>query len=253
MRPPNDPRQESSLDAGAACAFGEDVLPFVLGDLSEVDEARFREHLLEGCGTCGAELRDTRADVAHLDLAIAERAERTLRRDAFETTRAALGLRLKARIETRAQAGASAGDVESVEDASARPPASPAAEPPVPCPPRDEVAPGVELAAFDRNVWIDTPFPGIRMRVLHADSATRRWTCLVELAAGAVYPSHRHAGAEECLVLSGDVTMGGRRMERGDYQLSHEDSTHTVVSSEDGCEMLLIASWENELILDTLS
>ena len=46
------------------------------------------------------------------------------------------------------------------------------------------------------------------MRRLYVDEAAVMVTMLVRMAPGARYPSHRHAAAEECFVLSGDKAWG---------------------------------------------
>lgn len=230
-------------DPRPACAYAEDALRFVLGELSVEASREFREHLLQGCGTCGHEVENTRVDVASLDLALAERAQHGMGREDFESTRASIGFRLRTRIAAGANGigGRGAGEADEAES-----------DPPIPCPPLEPApAPGIEVATYGEELWAETPFAGIRMRVLSVDRAARRWTCLIRMEAGASYPSHRHAGEEECLVLSGELDIGGRVLRRGDYQIAHEDSIHPVHTTPSGCEILLTSSWENELIKGT--
>jgi len=40
-------------------------------------------------------------------------------------------------------------------------------------------------------------------------------TLLIRASAGAVYPSHRHSGPEECHVIRGSVIIDGRVLHAG--------------------------------------
>ena len=59
-------------------------------------------------------------------------------------------------------------------------------------------------------VWVDTGLPGIRARVLAVDQARSLVTLVIRAEPGAVYPSHKHHGPEECFVISGSVVIDGR-------------------------------------------
>lgn len=217
------------------CARAEDAVHYVLGALSKDGHSTYREHLLEGCGPCGQEVVLARRDVASLDLALSTRAQAASRHEDFEGTRASLGVRLRERVAAEQTAGSAAAQ----------------AEPPIPCPPLEPApVPGIGFAPFERRDWQSTPYPGIRMRVLSADRKKRRWTCLVQMAAGSMFPAHRHVDDEEVLVLRGDLEIGGRVLGRGDYQLASEDSLHEIHTTATGCELLVTSSWENELVLE---
>jgi quercetin dioxygenase-like cupin family protein len=86
-----------------------------------------------------------------------------------------------------------------------------------------------------------TRHPGISSRVLHIDHARRLVTVLLKLEPGAVYPAHSHDGPEECLVLEGEVLVGGVRMCKGDYQRAEPGSEHVVQRSDTGALLFLTA------------
>jgi hypothetical protein len=57
------------------------------------------------------------------------------------------------------------------------------------------------------DVWIDTGLPGVRARVLAVDKTRSLVTLVIRAEPGAVYPSHKHHGPEECFVISGSVVI----------------------------------------------
>jgi len=73
---------------------------------------------------------------------------------------------------------------------------------------------------------------GVRVKMLwdgpHGSSV------LIELAAGASLPVHRHASLEEGIVLSGGFELDGRQLGPGDYHLSQAGSRHGRITSCQG-------------------
>lgn len=90
--------------------------------------------------------------------------------------------------------------------------------------------------------WQDTGVAGVRIRVLYVDREANRQTYLVRMDPGTSFPSHPHHGAEECLVLEGDLTFAGHTMHVGDYQRAPAGSQHSVTSTKNGCLCLVTAA-----------
>jgi anti-sigma factor ChrR (cupin superfamily) len=87
--------------------------------------------------------------------------------------------------------------------------------------------------------WRQT-FPGVRFKTLSIDEARDVVMLLVEMRPGARFPDHPHAeGAEEGLLISGDVEMDGRKMLPGDYYHAGAGTTHVNITSPSGCTALL--------------
>ena len=93
--------------------------------------------------------------------------------------------------------------------------------------------------------WLPHPVPGIRMKVLATNPQTGYATLLIDAAPGARFPPHHHAGAEECLVLSGTVYSFGRRMGPGDFLHADAGTDHTELWTDEGARVLLVVPRED--------
>lgn len=95
--------------------------------------------------------------------------------------------------------------------------------------------------------WEPTAADGVTVRKLFVDEAADRVTMLVRMAPGTSYPPHRHAGAEECYVLEGDLHVGDTVLHAGDYQRADHGSRHGVQSTTGGCLLFIVSSLHDEL------
>jgi anti-sigma factor ChrR (cupin superfamily) len=95
--------------------------------------------------------------------------------------------------------------------------------------------------------WLPTPLSGIRMKVLAVDRTRSLATLLIRADAGAVYPSHRHHGPEECYVISGSVVIAGRVLRAGDFHHADEDFQHGEITTTEGAEVLIVGAIEDYL------
>jgi quercetin dioxygenase-like cupin family protein len=87
--------------------------------------------------------------------------------------------------------------------------------------------------------WTDLGH-GTRVKRLAHDSMHRVEISIVRMEAGATFPPHRHAGAEELLVLEGDCTCQGRRLGPGDYTRSAAGTEHQENRSENGAKVIMV-------------
>jgi quercetin dioxygenase-like cupin family protein len=90
--------------------------------------------------------------------------------------------------------------------------------------------------------WVDTPLPGIQVKILAIDRERQRATLLIKGGPGAAYPSHHHSGPEECYVLRGSIHQDGREFRAGDFIHADEGSDHGEITTVDGAEVLLVAA-----------
>lgn len=101
---------------------------------------------------------------------------------------------------------------------------------------------GIYSMRADEGTWIASDIPGIRVKVLSLDRERDLAVMLLRVAPGSTYPAHSHSTAEECYVISGEITIHGQRLRAGDFHHAEPDTTHDVIVSERGAEVLLVAS-----------
>lgn len=90
--------------------------------------------------------------------------------------------------------------------------------------------------------------PGIHFKSLWNDTETGQFTFLARLEPGAHYPSHRHAGVEECLVIEGDLRMNDHVLLAGEYTVAFADNVHHETRSEGGCLLMLRSPMNDEFL-----
>jgi anti-sigma factor ChrR (cupin superfamily) len=90
--------------------------------------------------------------------------------------------------------------------------------------------------------WFDPGIPGLRVKILALDRERDLATILIRAEPGARYPSHRHSAGEECYVLRGSIHVEGRILRAGDFHHADALSDHGELWTEEGAEVLLVAS-----------
>lgn len=108
-------------------------------------------------------------------------------------------------------------------------------------------APGRYTLLDSDQAWADTPLPGIQTKVLSVDEARGVVTMLIRARAGAVYPSHRHSGPEECYVIRGSVVIDGRVLRAGDFHHADTGSDHGEITTGEGAEVLIVGAIDDYL------
>ena len=72
-------------------------------------------------------------------------------------------------------------------------------------------------------------------------------TMLIRARPGAVYPSHRHSGPEECYVIRGSVIIDGRMLRAGDFHHADAGSDHGEITTTEGAEVLIVGAIDDYL------
>ena len=94
--------------------------------------------------------------------------------------------------------------------------------------------------------WKASPFPGVTAKRLFEDpNGNVSW--MVKLDAGAVYPRHRHATFEHCLVLEGEVRFDEYVLRAGDYEVAGPSTDHSSFVSPHGAVLFIIANKRDEI------
>ena len=109
--------------------------------------------------------------------------------------------------------------------------------------------PGLRFVRHQHGGWQPGVLPGIELKVLLADDTRGRATLLVRMAAGAVYPNHRHRDVEEIYLLEGDMLVNGVLMRAGDYCSAAAETVHDGIRSLKACLFIVSASTSDELII----
>ena len=115
--------------------------------------------------------------------------------------------------------------------------------------PEESAAPaGFHFLKNDQGEWLTTPIPGIRLKVLSVSRDMGSWMLLADLAAGASYPSHEHAGSEQLYVLTGHLHTSGRVLGPGDFLHAEPGTYHDGLHSPDGCTAILVERAPAEML-----
>ena len=86
--------------------------------------------------------------------------------------------------------------------------------------------------------WIEIA-PGARKKHLYHDDKSQSEAFLLELDPGAALPEHDHDGTEDCLVISGDFSIGDLILKAGDFHAAFMASRHAPCRTESGCRLFI--------------
>jgi anti-sigma factor ChrR (cupin superfamily) len=112
--------------------------------------------------------------------------------------------------------------------------------------PKPAFQPAVSIRS-DEGEWNASGMPGISVKRLYDDPATKLSTVLLRLQPGAKYPPHKHLDAEQCLVVEGDVRLADSVYHAGDFIVAVAGSQHPTITTVSGATMLLIVG-HNEFV-----
>jgi quercetin dioxygenase-like cupin family protein len=94
--------------------------------------------------------------------------------------------------------------------------------------------------------------PGVMAKTLRRDRVRDTQSQLLRLEPGARIGVHHHRQEEECLILDGEVTVGGQRYATGDYLLVPPGGQHGEIVAPDGALLFIrgeALSWKQRLAL----
>jgi anti-sigma factor ChrR (cupin superfamily) len=103
------------------------------------------------------------------------------------------------------------------------------------------------VAASDSSGWKELPVRGAFIKLLSADRQRGYAVVLGRLEAGVRYPAHPHKSPEEIFLLTGDLTIAGRRLGPGDFHHCDAGTEHPVNYSDEGCTLLAVLSLDHDL------
>lgn len=95
---------------------------------------------------------------------------------------------------------------------------------------QDDHAPGTKTIAQDEGVW-ENMFKGIERKIVHLDPKAKSHCYFVRMRAGAVLPVHSHDTDEHCVVLEGELEIGGNVFGAGTYHFAQQDISHVPITA----------------------
>ena len=87
--------------------------------------------------------------------------------------------------------------------------------------------------------------PGIEVKPLAYDAATRMVSFLLRAQPGASLPAHGHHAFEECLVLEGEFVMGDLTLRAGDFHAATVGIEHPAATTPTGVLVYLRGAAED--------
>jgi len=96
-----------------------------------------------------------------------------------------------------------------------------------------EKAPNTRTVRTAELAW-ESFIPGVERKIVSIDKAASTQIALYRVAPGASVPTHLHCVTEECLVLDGEIEIGGIVVPAGDVHLAFNGSRHGPVTSPRG-------------------
>jgi anti-sigma factor ChrR (cupin superfamily) len=203
---------------GATCEL---AALYALGALEREEARPFERHLDEGCAACAAEVEAHAATCDALALAAPD---------------AAPPSGARARLLERV----------SAEREGARPETSARPAPPAAAP--ETSVSELLVVRAGEGEWVETADAGVFVKLLFADREREMVTTLVRMSPGSRIPRHRHRGAEQCLVLEGDVSSGPHTLSAGDFNCAPEGSVHDELTSARGALLLIVSPESYEVL-----
>jgi anti-sigma factor ChrR (cupin superfamily) len=187
---------------------------YALGALDEGEGRAFEEHLAAGCEACARELRGCEETAALLALAAPPVAPPASARE---------------RLLTRIGEGGKGGGEASEKSGGARGAS------------RFAGASDFLIVRAGEGEWMETPDPGVFVKLLFVDKERDTVTTLLRLEPGASIAPHRHLGVEQCLVLEGVMHAGDVVLRAGDFNCAAKGSVHEEIRSESGGLLLIVS------------
>lgn len=103
-----------------------------------------------------------------------------------------------------------------------------------------DFAPGSATHRLDEGQWIRRS-ADCEIKILNHDRATGVYSYLLRLGPAGTIAPHSHRQAEECLILSGEIEVGGVTLKAGDYQAFAPGTAHTRIVSRTGALVFIRA------------
>jgi anti-sigma factor ChrR (cupin superfamily) len=104
------------------------------------------------------------------------------------------------------------------------------------------------LTADNQTGWKQLPIPGAWIKLLSLERERGYAVLMGKLEPGVRYPAHTNAGPEDFFILTGDLHIGERKLQAGDFHHADAGSLHEENHSVEGCTLLAVLTTDDPLV-----
>jgi len=104
------------------------------------------------------------------------------------------------------------------------------------------------LPGAAQSGWKQLPIPGAWIKLLSLERERGYAVLLGKLDPGVRYPAHTNVGPEDFYILTGDLHIGDRRLNAGDFHHADAGSLHAENYSLEGCTLLSVLTLDDPLV-----
>lgn len=99
-----------------------------------------------------------------------------------------------------------------------------------------------QVVRFAEGEWRPLA-PGVTIKLLRSDELAGNMTAYIRMLPGSCLEAHAHAQTEECLIIRGEILIGGHRVAAGDLHVAAAGTVHEPIRSPCGALMLVRAEY----------
>jgi hypothetical protein len=104
------------------------------------------------------------------------------------------------------------------------------------------------LSEAARSDWKQLPLPGAWIKLLSLERERGYAVLLGKLDPGVRYPAHTNIGPEDFFILTGDLHIGERKLNAGDFHHADAGSHHAENYSMAGCTLIAVLTLDDPLV-----
>jgi anti-sigma factor ChrR (cupin superfamily) len=104
------------------------------------------------------------------------------------------------------------------------------------------------ISGATQSEWKQLPLPGAWIKLLSLERERGYAVLLGKLDPGVRYPAHTNVGPEDFYILTGDLHIGDRKLNAGDFHHADAGSLHGENHSVEGCTLLAVLTLDDPLV-----
>lgn len=95
---------------------------------------------------------------------------------------------------------------------------------------QEKTAPGTSTMPMSEGIW-ESIAPGIERKIVYVNRSAGVQSYFVRMQAGATLQEHEHDADEQCVILQGQLEIGGTIFEAGTYHLARRGIPHVPITA----------------------